>query len=44
MTRQIRSTSSPDWVALFKGFSRSAFRLEGFQHYAEPDEAERSRQ
>lgn len=37
---RITSTSSPEWVALFTGFTRSAFRLEGLQHYAEPAEAE----
>lgn len=37
---QITSTASPEWIALFTGFSKSAFRLEGLQVYREPDEAE----
>jgi Family of unknown function (DUF6879) len=40
MAPQITSTASPQWARLFTAFTRSAFRLEGLQHYAEPGEAE----
>lgn len=40
MAPMITSTASPEWTRLFTTFTRSAFRLEGLQHYAEPDEAE----
>lgn len=40
MARRITSTASPEWADLFTGFTRSAFRLEGLQHYTAPDEAE----
>jgi hypothetical protein len=40
MGRRIGSTDDAEWAALFTGFQRSAYRLEGLQHYAEPDEAE----
>jgi uncharacterized protein DUF6879 len=38
MTRWIRSTSDPEWAALFSGFERSAFRLEGQQMYSNASE------
>ena len=40
MARRIASTSSPEWIALFTGFARSAFRLETLQHYTAADEAD----
>lgn len=38
--RHITSTTDPEWGRLFTGFRRSAFRLEGLQHYTEPGEVE----
>lgn len=38
--RVITSLASEEWVALFTGFTRSAFRLEALQHYTDPDERE----
>jgi hypothetical protein len=38
--RIITSVASPEWVRLFTGFTHSAFRLEGLQHYTAPDEEE----
>src|SRR5215470_9013461 len=38
--RIITSLASLEWAALFTSFRRSAFRLEGLQHYSVPDEAE----
>ncbi len=41
MTRRvITSTASPEWAGLFTGFTRSAFRLEGLQHYTASGEQE----
>src|SRR5436305_11475253 len=37
-TRVITSLGGPEWVSLFTGFTRSAFRLEGLQHYTDPGE------
>jgi hypothetical protein len=39
-TRIITAIPGPEWGALFTGFTRSAFRLETFQHYTAPDERE----
>jgi len=38
--RVITSLASKEWVALFTGFTRSAFRLEALQHYTDPSERE----
>jgi hypothetical protein len=38
--RMIASLASPEWAGLFTGFTSSAFRLEGLQHYTAPDETE----
>jgi hypothetical protein len=41
MARRIISTiPGQEWAALLTGFTRSAFRLETFQHYSAPDEVE----
>jgi hypothetical protein len=34
MTRWIQATTDPEWAALFTGYERSAFRLEGQQMYS----------
>lgn len=39
-TRIITAIPGPEWGELFTGFTRSAFRLETFQHYTAPDERE----
>ncbi len=39
-TRIITAIPGPEWAALFTDFTRSAFRLETFQHYTAPDEQE----
>lgn len=38
--RIISAIPGQEWAALLTGFTRSAFRLEGFQHYSAPDEVE----
>ncbi len=38
--RVINAIPGEEWGALFTGFTRSAFRLEAFQHYTAPDEEE----
>jgi hypothetical protein len=38
--RIISAIPGQEWAALLTGFTRSAFRLEGFQHYSAPDEIE----
>ena len=38
--RVITSLASKEWVALFTGFTRSAYRLEALQHYTDPSERE----
>jgi hypothetical protein len=38
MSRWIRSTGDPEWAALFTGYRRSAYRLEGQQMYSNPAE------
>jgi hypothetical protein len=40
MSRWIRSTSDPQWGALFRSYTRSAYRLEGQQMYSNPTEDE----
>jgi hypothetical protein len=40
MVRRIEADEYDAWDALFTSFERSAYRLEGLQTYAEPDEAE----
>ena len=41
MARRIIGTiPGEEWGSLFTGFTRSAFRLETFQHYSAPDEVE----
>ena len=38
MSRWIRSTKDPEWAALFTGYRRSAYRLEGRQIYSNDTE------
>ena len=40
MTRWISSTGQPEWEALFTGFARSAYRLEGQQVYGDAGQDE----
>lgn len=38
MSRWIRSVEDPEWAALFTGYTKSAYRLEGQQVYSDPEE------
>ncbi|HEV2376240.1 MAG TPA: hypothetical protein VGS19_29230 [Streptosporangiaceae bacterium] len=38
--RVITTVGCPEWAGLFTGFTSSAFRLEGLQHYTAADEQE----